>query len=184
MNSFYTEDELKELGLKKYGKNVLISKKASFYGIQNISIGNNVRIDDFCLLTGDITIGNYVHISAYSALYGSFGIIINDFCGVSPHSILLSATDDFSGDYMISPIVSSKYTNIMGGKIILEKFVQIGTHSTVMPNVTCKEGSVCGAYTFINNDLATWTIYAGVPAKKLKNRNKNIIRLSKKIERL
>jgi galactoside O-acetyltransferase len=48
MNSFYSESKLKQLGFKSIGKNVLISKKASFYGINRIQIGDNVRIDDFC----------------------------------------------------------------------------------------------------------------------------------------
>jgi len=54
MNSFYTEDELKEIGLKSYGHNVLISRKANLYSVSEISIGNNVRIDDFCILSGKI----------------------------------------------------------------------------------------------------------------------------------
>ena len=32
MNSFYSEKELKSLGLKSYGKDVLISRKISIYG--------------------------------------------------------------------------------------------------------------------------------------------------------
>ena len=75
MNSFYSNEELKQLGLKSFGKNVLISKKCSIYGADKISIGNNVRIDDFCILSGKIVIGNYVHISAYSALYAGGGRI-------------------------------------------------------------------------------------------------------------
>ena len=47
MNSFYSKEELKELGLKKYGTNVLISRKASLYDVINITLGDNVRIDDF-----------------------------------------------------------------------------------------------------------------------------------------
>ena len=182
MNSFYSEDELKELGFKEYGKNVLISRKTSIYGAENISIGNNVRIDDFCLLSGEITIGNYVHISAYNALYGKFGITINDFCGISPRSTLLSATDDFSGNYMISPMVPEEYTNVTGGEIVLEKYVQVGTNSTVMPKVKLHEGAVCGAYSFIKNDLEEWSVYVGIPARKIKDRNKNVIKLSENLE--
>lgn len=40
MNSFYSEEELKEIGFKSIGTNVLISKKCSVYGAQNISIGS------------------------------------------------------------------------------------------------------------------------------------------------
>lgn len=45
--SFLSENELKAIGFKCYGSNVLISRKASIYGAANISIGDNVRIDDF-----------------------------------------------------------------------------------------------------------------------------------------
>ena len=69
MDSFYSQNELLELGFKKIGTNVLISKKSSIYNAQNIEIGDNVRIDDFCLLSGTIKLGNYIHIGAYSALY-------------------------------------------------------------------------------------------------------------------
>ena len=35
MNSFYSPEELKSLGLKEYGENVLISRKCSIYGAEN-----------------------------------------------------------------------------------------------------------------------------------------------------
>jgi galactoside O-acetyltransferase len=64
-NSFYSEIELSKLGLKDYGKNVLISKKCSIYSPEKISIGNNVRIDDFCILSGNIILGSNIHISTF-----------------------------------------------------------------------------------------------------------------------
>ena len=181
MTNFYNEVELKNLGLKSYGENVLISKKCSIYGAENIEIGNNVRIDDFCILSGEIKIGNCVHISAFSALYGKFGIEISDYCGISPRSILFSATDDFSGEYMISPMVPKECTNIIGGKIILNKFSQIGANSIVMPGIELEEGAVCGAFSFVNKNLEAWTINAGIPIKKIKNRSKNLLRFEEKI---
>ena len=69
-NSFYTREELLSLGIKSVGENVYISRKSSFYGCSEISIGSNVRIDDFCILSGKIEICDFVHISAYVALYG------------------------------------------------------------------------------------------------------------------
>lgn len=54
--SFYTHDELAEIGFKSCGKNVLISRKASIYSPAKIEIGDNVRIDDFCILSGVIFI--------------------------------------------------------------------------------------------------------------------------------
>lgn len=68
MDSFFSKEELQLLNIK-VGKNVKISRKSSIYGY-NIEIGDNVRIDDFCILSGKIRLGNYIHIAAYSALYG------------------------------------------------------------------------------------------------------------------
>ena len=179
MNSFYNEEELKGFGLKQYGKNVLISKKCSIYSPENIELGNNVRIDDFCILSGTIKLGNYVHISAYSGLYGKFGIEIGNFCGISPRCTILSGTDDFLGNYMISPMVPEKYTNVSGGKIILKDFSQVGVNSVVMPSVTFEEGAVCGAFSFVNTSLKEWSVNTGIPAKYKKNRNNNPKTLSK-----
>lgn len=181
MYSFYSNDELISLGFKSVGKNVLLSRKCSIYGAENISIGDNVRIDDFCILSGKIKIGNYVHISAYNALYGSLGITIGNFCGISPRCTLFSASDDFSGEYMISPMVPEDYTNVTGGIITLENYSQIGANSVVMPNIKISEGAVVGAFSFVNKDLDKWSINVGIPVRRIKNRKRNILQLSKNI---
>ena len=78
-NSFYSPDELAGLGLKSYGENVLISRFARLYSPGTIDIGNHVRIDDFCILSGMIKLGSHIHISAYCGLYGKFGIVMEDY---------------------------------------------------------------------------------------------------------
>ena len=95
MESFYTNNELAQIGFKSLGENILLSKKASIYGAKDISIGNNVRIDDFCILSGVINLGSNIHISAYCALYGAYGINMEDYTGLSPRCTVFSATDDF-----------------------------------------------------------------------------------------
>ena len=98
MTSFYDKDEIKKLGLKSFGEEVLISRKASFYGAEDISIGSHVRIDDFCILSGKITLGNYIHIAAFSALYGGTdGVCIDDFANISSRVSIYSRNDDYSG---------------------------------------------------------------------------------------
>lgn len=179
MNSFYTNYELKQLGLKKFGENVLISKKCSIYNPEKLILGNNVRIDDFSILSGEITIGNYVHISAFCGLYGRFKIEIGNFCGLSPRCTILSASDDFSGEFMISPMVPFELTNLKKGKVTLEDYVQIGINSTIMPNITCEKGSASGAYTFINKNMEAFYIYKGIPCEKLKKRSENLVEISR-----
>ena len=66
--AFYTQSELSELGFKFLGRNVKISNKAAIYGHENISIGDNSRVDDFCVISGRVTIGRNVHMAVYLSL--------------------------------------------------------------------------------------------------------------------
>lgn len=181
MSSFYTDNELAKLGLKSYGNNVLISRNSTIYGAGSISLGDNVRVDDFCLLSGNIEIGSYVHISAYSALYGAGGIKIGDFCGVSPRSTIFSASDDFSGEYMISPMVPLELTNVQKDSVVMNNYTQLGASTVIMPGVTIDEGAVTGAMSLVLKNLDAWTINAGIPAQKLKDRSKKVKKLSENI---
>lgn len=179
MNSFYNKEELLKLGFKSVGNNVLISRKSSFYGIENISIDNNVRIDDYCILSGHIELGSNIHISAYCALYGTMGIVMEDFTGVSARCTIYSAVDDFSGDYLIGPMADGSLTNVNGGLVVIKKYSQIGAGCVIMPNTTIGEGVAVGAMAFINKSLDEWSIYAGVPAKKIKDRKNGLLNFFK-----
>ncbi len=178
MSSFYSQEELSTLGLKSYGTNVRISRFARIYSPEKISIGDNVRIDDFCILSGNVTIGSHIHISAYVALYGSMGIELEDYTGISPMTSIYSAMDDFGGDYLIGPIHPEEKTHVTGGKVTIKRYSQIGTHCVVFPNLTIGEGSVVGACSMVNKSLAPWGIYYGVPAQRKSNRSKNLLQLA------
>ena len=83
---FYTESELHNFGFESVGSNVKISKKTSIYNPKKIKIGNNVRIDDFCVISagkGGIEIGNNVHIAIFCSLIGQERIVMNNFSGLS-----------------------------------------------------------------------------------------------------
>lgn len=177
VNSFLSETEVSQLGFKSVGENVLISRFANFYGIEDIEIGHNVRIDDFCILSGKIKLGNYIHISAYTALYGSKGIEIEDFAGLSPRCTVFSASDDFSGDFLIGPMIDEKYTNVTGGKVTIKKYTQLGSNCVVLPDLTIEEGVTVGAMSLIISSLEQWSIYKGIPARYHKKRSKKLLNI-------
>ncbi|SMB88727.1 galactoside O-acetyltransferase [Desulfonispora thiosulfatigenes DSM 11270] len=177
-NSFYSKEELIGLGFCEIGSNVLISKKASIYNASKISIGNNVRIDDFCILSGTISIGNFIHIAAYSALYGGeCGIEINDYSNISSKNSIYAISDDYSGMSMTNPMIPDKYKKIYGEKVVFEKHVIIGSSCVVLPGVVLGEGSSFGAMSLINKSSEPWTINAGIPFRKIKDRSKEILKL-------
>lgn len=175
VTSFLSQEEIAEMGFKSCGKNVKISRFARFYSPDKISIGDNVRIDDFCILSGNITLGSHIHISAYVALYGAMGIVFEDYSGISAKSVIYSAMDDFSGDYLIGAIYPEEFTNVTGGLVRVCRFVQIGCNSVVFPDLDINEGSVIGACSLVNKSIDSWGIYAGIPCKLLKKRRNRLL---------
>ena len=179
-NSFYSMEELKDMGFKSIGADLSISKKASFYGVENISIGSHVRIDDFCILSGEISIGDYIHIAAYSALYGSdAGIQINEFANISSRVCIYAVTDDYSGESMTSPMIPDEYKNLQKAPVYIGRHAIIGSGSVILPGSEIGEGCAVGSLSLIRNALDAWWIYAGIPAKKLKERSKGLLEKEK-----
>lgn len=174
---FLSRENVLSLGFQSVGQDVYISDKASFYGTDSICIGNNVRIDDFCIISGNVIIGSNVHISAYSALYGRNGIILSDYSGVSARVTIYSAMDDFSGDYLIGPVHDTSKTRVFGEKVILGRYTQVGAHSVIFPGVVIGEGSVVGAMSLVKESLLPWGIYAGIPSHLIRNRKKGLLKL-------
>lgn len=178
MTSFYTEQELMQLGLKSYGQNVKISRNACFYGTKYISIGDNVRIDDFCILSGHIELGNNIHIAAYTSLYGgNDGIFIDDYANLSSRVSVYSVSDDYSGETMTNPMIPDKYKNVQSEPVYIGKHVIIGSTSVVLPGVKIAEGSSFGSFSFINRNSEEWSINVGIPFKKIKKRKKDLLKL-------
>lgn len=180
MNSFYSDEELRQIGFKCVGENVLISKKISIYSAEKISIGNNVRIDDFCILSGRISLGNNIHISAYTSMFaGEKGIYISDYATISSGVVIYAKSDDYSGEYMTNPMIPEEYTNVAEGQVTIEKHVIIGTRCVVLPNVKIGVGVAVGAMSLVNKDLAEWGMYIGIPCRFLRERSKRLLELEK-----
>ncbi len=180
-NSFFSEKELREIGFKTIGKNCFISRKASIYGADKIEIGDNVRIDDFCILSGYIVIGNYIHIAPYSAIYGGEkGVMISDFANISSRVCIYSISDDYLGEGLTNPMIPDSFKKVESKAVYVGKHVIIGSGSTVLPGVELKQGTAVGSMSLVKNSSEEWTIVAGIPAKMIKKRRKDkIIELEK-----
>lgn len=108
--AFIPQNELENMGFKRLGKNVKISDKASLYNVEQIEIGDNSRIDDFCLVSGNVKIGRNVHVAAFCNIAGGEpGIVLEDFSGLAYGCHIFSQSDDYSGNTLTNPTIPKQY---------------------------------------------------------------------------
>lgn len=183
--TFYTEEELQGFGFKALGKNVKIKRNVGIFFTENLSIGDNVRIDDFVIIVAgkgvECRIGSYVHIASHCCIAGGSGFIMDDFSGFAPGVFLFTGSDDYSGCKLTNPTVPKKYIGGKAGKVVLKKHVIIGASTVILPCCTIGEGSSVGSMSLVTKDLEPWGVYCGVPVKRLKDRKKDLLMLEKEL---
>jgi galactoside O-acetyltransferase len=176
-NLFFEERQLCRIG-----KNVIIGKTVRIRYPELVEIGDNVIIDDFTYISAALTIDNNVHIAAGCKLIGgrNASIKIGEFSTLAPNVVIAAGSDDYIAG-IASPLVPSQYKgNVEVGTVELRRHCIIGANSTVLPNVTFNDGAAVGAQSLVKYDIEEWTLQGGVPARYIKNRNRNeILRLEK-----
>jgi len=75
----------------------------------------------------------------------------------------IPAQISFSGTHC--SIYSNSTIDSKKGPVILKKNCKIGTHSTIMPNVSIGKNSIIASYSFVNKSVPENEIWAGIPAK-------------------
>lgn len=114
-----------------------------FIGGSNLYVGKNsfINFDNFFDLTDKITIGNNVHIAMKSVFITSTHKVESEFRR--------------AGKGISQPIV-------------IEDGCWIGGNVTILPGVTVGHGTIIGAGAVVIKDCEPNSVYAGVPAKKIK----------------
>lgn len=176
--SFLSERELGAAGFRAIGEDVRISHKASIHGAERITIGDHVRIDDFCILSageGGIAIGSFIHIAAYCSLIGVGEIRLEDFAGLSSRVSLYSSSDDYSGRTMTNPMVPPEYKAVDERPVRIGRHAIIGCGSVILPGVSIGEGAAIGALSVVRKDCADFTIHVGNPARLVGQRDRGLL---------
>ena len=184
INMYYSLKQLNSMGFKVLGSSVRISKLAKFINPNNITLKNNIQIDDYCFISansGIIDIGNYVHISRNTSLISGSKIILSDFSGISNNCSIFGKSDIYDGTTLTNPTIPKKYKKITTGDIFLGKHVIIGSTTVVLPNTYINDGVAVGALSLVYGNLDSWNIYGGSPIKKLKERKQDCLKYEKEL---
>lgn len=97
----------------------------------------------------NLKLGKNFDIGSFTYINSRFGVEIQNFVQIGSHCSIYSHST-----------IDSKQ-----GPVKLKENCKIGTHSTIMPNVTVGKNSIVAAYSFVTNDIPDNQIWVGIPAK-------------------
>lgn len=142
---------LKKSMFARCGKKVYIGRGCSFI-YKNVFLGNNISIGQ-----------NATFICGVAKIY------INDNVMFGPHVFVIAGSHrvDVVGEFMID--VHEKLPE-NDKDIIIENDVWVGANVIILKGVTVGRGSIIAAGSIVTKDVEPYSIYAGIPAKKIKSR--------------
>lgn len=179
-SSYYSEAELRALGLADFGERVRVSRKASLHGANRITLGSDVRIDDFCVFSagdGGIRVGSFVHVAVFCSLIGRASIRLEDFANLSSRVSIYSSNDDYSGASMSNPTVPPEFTGVQHAEVVVGRHVIIGSGSVILPGAVLEDGVAVGALSLVRDRCLAFGVYAGVPVRRVKERKRDLLAL-------
>lgn len=133
------------LGIK-LGTLTTVHRGCRFYFPSGVAIGNN------CVINRDVL------------LDGRSGLTIHDNVSVSEGSAIFTLDHDPN-----SPTFENR-----GSPVVINNQVYIGSRAVILPGVTVGEGAVIGAGAVVPHDVEPYHIVAGVPARTIGHRNRNL----------
>lgn len=148
----------------KIGYLSYISPVSSIRNHSKIVLGNFCQINSYVVLwPTKLTVGSHSQINPGTAIYGNVSIGSNVM--IAPNCMIAGGNHNFN-DKKIPMILQG--SNEKG--IIIEDDVWIGANSVIVDGVKIGKGAVIGAGSVVVKSVESYTIVAGVPAIKIKNR--------------
>lgn len=174
---FLARDALERLGFAKLGENVLIHSTVVIVDCAKISLGSHVRIDPYVIISnrGGVEFGNNIHIGGHTVMAGHGAIQFGDFANISHFVGIYTSNEDLSGRTLSHPTVPGGDKSVRIASISFGRHCAVGAGSLVFPGARFGEGSVLGAMSRVGRPLKPWTTYAGIPARRIRERQQGVL---------
>jgi acetyltransferase-like isoleucine patch superfamily enzyme len=158
--------------LRRRGQDVTIHEAAKIVSADEMEVGDSVIIDDFAfvLAGGGVRLGSFVHIGSHAFIGGGGGFVMEDFSGLSGGVRVYTGNEDYLGGQLTNPTVPAPWRVAGRDPVHIGRHAIVGSGTVVLPGVTIGEGAAVGALSVVARDVEPWTIYAGNPAKPIKDR--------------
>lgn len=176
--AYLSDEALSEMGFAELGRNVKISEKAAIYDVDQMRIGDNCRIDDFCVVSGKVTMGRNVYIGPFGLIAGGQpGLVFEDFATLAYRVQVFTQSDDYSGQSMTNSTVPKIYKREIFAPIRIGRHSIVGAGATILPGADIAEGTAVGAAALVLKPTEPWSIYIGSPARKHRDRKRDLLEL-------
>jgi Acetyltransferase (isoleucine patch superfamily) len=130
-----------------------------------IKLGRESSLCMHSFITGSkITIGDNTVINRFVYLDGRVPLYIGNNVNVSHYVLIQTLTHDPQNPDFIC----------LERPVAIMDHAWIGAKALIMPGVTVGEGAVIAAGAVVTKDVAPYTIVAGVPARKVGERNRDL----------
>ena|SRR5579863_5895831 len=164
--------------LASLGRGAIVGKTVRIRKPDRCRIGDYSILDDFLYVSCALIVGRYTHIGANGSIIGGGGEVrIGDFVNIAPGCQIVSASHDFSQGGLAGPTIPKEMSGaVITETVALDDHVLLGCQTVVLPGVHMPEGMAAGAMTLVTKqDYEPWTLYAGVPARPVKPRQREAI---------
>jgi len=154
------------------GENCEVFANALILNPEVISLGDWVRIDDFCRLEGGagITMGTLVHIESFSSIFGGGTAEIGSCLGIGQGARIITGSGHPWEAVLAPEFPDADLWLRRRLHVAIEDYAWIGANAVVLPGVRVAEGGVVSAGAIVTKDVPAWTIVAGTPAKPIAER--------------
>lgn len=173
----------------------IVSKNIRVRCPDHFAVGEYSVVDDFSYFSTKVMVGKCSHIASGCSIAGGkeMQFTLGDYSSLSSGVKVWCASDDFTND--VVTIIPSQVlaaagevkNNFLTGDVVLENYTAVGSNTVIMPGNHIPEGTVIGALSFVppNYKFKPWSVYAGVPLRFIKKRNrKNVERQVKLIQQV
>lgn len=137
-----------------------------------IVVGARTRIDAFAVIravggSGDVVIGEDCFINPHCVLYSGNGIHLGDHVLLAPNVSVVPANHAFGRRDV--PIAQQRFQLSRGG-VVIEDDVWVGAQSVLLDGTHIRRGAIIAAGSVVRGQVAAYSIWGGVPARRLKDR--------------
>jgi len=136
---------------------------------ENIELGTNVYIGHNAILKGyyknTMRIGDETWIGQQAFLHAAGGIDIGSRVGIGPGVRIITSFHAEAG--RATPILSSP---VALAPVVIEDDCDLGVGAVVLPGVRIGKGAQIGAGAVVTEDVPSYSIAVGVPAKVVRER--------------